>query len=97
MAFLDIEKVINREGIGSRFKLVHLAGLRAKELNKPREDTALQEMKEGEKVTSKALIDIFEKKVAFTEIIIPIDDLGVEIASETVATAPKKADTEKSE
>lgn len=97
MAFLDIEKVINREGIGSRFKLVHLAGLRAKELNKPREDTALQEMKEGEKVTSKALNDIFEKKVSFTEIILKLDDLDIEATPETVATAPKKADTEKSE
>lgn len=69
MAFLDIEKVINRENIGSRFKLVHLAGLRAKELNNPKEDTASPNMKEGVKVTSQALCDLVGNNLIFTEII----------------------------
>lgn len=69
MAFLDIEKVINRKNIGSRFKLVHLAGLRAKELNNPKEDTANPNMKEGVKVTSQALCDLVGNNVIFTEII----------------------------
>ena len=68
MAFLDIEKVINTETIGSRFKLVHLAGLRAKELNKPKEETVSPNIKEGEKVTSKALKDIVSNSIIFTEI-----------------------------
>lgn len=94
MAFLDIEKVINREGIGSRFKLVHITGLRAKELNKPREDTALQEMKEGEKVTSKALTDIAQKRVTFTEILL-VKPEDAEVIVETTEPTAKKNENEK--
>lgn len=68
MAFLDIEKVINRDDIGSRFKFVHLASQRAKELNKPKEDTFNQILPEGQKVTSQALTDLVELKIKFTEI-----------------------------
>ena len=31
MAFLDIERIINQKNVDSRFKLVHLAALRARE------------------------------------------------------------------
>ena len=68
MAFLDIERVINQDNVGSRFKLVHIAGLRAKELNNSKEDTVLATMKQGSKVTSKALTDIVRNRITFEEI-----------------------------
>lgn len=68
MAFLDIERVINQKDMDSRFKLVHLAALRARELNNPDENTVLADLKPGEKVTSKALTDIVRNRVKFVEI-----------------------------
>ncbi len=68
MAFLDIERVINQKDMDSRFKLVHLAALRARELNNPDENTILADLKPGEKVTSKALTDIVRNRVKFVEI-----------------------------
>lgn len=68
MAFLDIERVINQKNVDSRFKLVHLAALRARELNNPNETTVLSDLKPGEKVTSKALTDIVRNRVKFVEI-----------------------------
>lgn len=68
MAFLDIERVINQPNVDSRFKLVHLAALRAKELNNPDEDTVLSDLKQGEKVTSKALSDIVRNRIKFIEL-----------------------------
>lgn len=68
MAFLDIERVINQKNVDSRFKLVHLAALRARELNNPDETTVLSDLKPGEKVTSKALTDIVRNRVKFVEI-----------------------------
>ena len=67
MAFLDIERVINHETIGSRFKLVHLAGLRARELNEPTDETFMTEYKTGQKVTSGALSDIVFSKIVFED------------------------------
>ena len=54
MAFLDIERIINQKNVDSRFKLVHLAALRARELNNPDETTVLT--------------DIVRNKVKFVEI-----------------------------
>lgn len=68
MAFLDIERIINQPNVDSRFKLVHLAALRAKELNNPDENTVLSDLKQGEKVTSKALSDIVRNRIKFVEI-----------------------------
>ena len=68
MAFLVIERVINQKDMDSRFKLVHLAALRARELNNPDENTILADLKPGEKVTSKALTDIVRNRVKFVEI-----------------------------
>ena len=68
MAFLDIERVINQKNVDSRFKLVHLAALRARELNNPDEITVLSDLKPGEKVTSKALSDIVRNRIKFVEI-----------------------------
>lgn len=68
MAFLDIERVINQKNVDSRFKLVHLAALRARELNNPDETTVLSDLKPGEKVTSKALTDIVRNRIKFVEI-----------------------------
>ncbi len=68
MAFLDIERVINQPNVDSRFKLVHLAALRARELNNPDGDTVLADLKQGEKVTSKALSDIVRNRIKFVEL-----------------------------
>ena len=67
MAFLDIERGINQPNVDSRFKLVHLAALRARELNNPDEKTVLSDLKQGEKVTSKALSDIVRNRIKFVE------------------------------
>lgn len=67
MAFLDIERGINQPNVDSRFKLVHLAALRARELNNPDEETVLSDLKQGEKVTSKALSDIVRNRIKFVE------------------------------
>ena len=67
MAFLDIERGINQPNVNSRFKLVHLAALRARELNNPDEETVLSDLKQGEKVTSKALSDIVRNRIKFVE------------------------------
>ena len=78
MAFLDIERIINQKNVDSRFKLVHLAALRARELNNPDETTVLADLKSSEKVTSKALTDIVRNKVKFVE----IEDISEEIEKE---------------
>ncbi len=67
MAFLDIERVINSGDVGSRFKLVYLAGLRAKELNNPNDETYIAGYKSGQKVTSRALEDLVKERVVFEE------------------------------
>ena len=46
MAFLDIERVINQPDVDSRFKLVHLAAMRARELNNPYGDTFFADLKQ---------------------------------------------------
>ena len=78
MAFLDIERIINQKNVDSRFKLVHLAALRARELNNPDETTVLADLKSREKVTSKALTDIVRNKVKFVE----IEDISEETEKE---------------
>lgn len=67
MAFLDIERIINTDNVGSRFKLVYLAGLRAKELNNPDDETYIAGYKNGQKVTSRALEDIVKGRITFEE------------------------------
>lgn len=66
--FLDIEKVINQKDMDSRFKLVHIAALRARQLNNPDENTPLSTLKPGEKVTTKSLTDIVNNRVKFIEV-----------------------------
>ena len=72
MAFLDIERIINQKNVDSRFKLVHLAALRARELNNPDETTVLADLK------SKGLTDIVRNKVKFVE----IEDISEETEKE---------------
>ena len=82
MAFLDIERIINQKNVDSRFKLVHLAALRARELNNPDETTVLADLKSSEKVTSKALTDIVRNKVKFVE----IEDISEEMVERHLYT-----------
>ncbi|MBQ3033479.1 MAG: DNA-directed RNA polymerase subunit omega [Deferribacterales bacterium] len=84
MSFLDIEKTINLGNVGSRFKLVHLAGLRAKELNNPNDDTYISGYKSSQKVTSQALEDLVFEKVNFSEGEIPevVDNTAEGLAPE---------------
>lgn len=67
MPLLDIEKVIQRPNLKSRFKLVHVAGLRARELNNPKEDTTPIQFDEFSKNTTNALGEIIFKKVDFEQ------------------------------
>lgn len=65
MPLLDIEKVIRKDKINSRFKLVYVAGLRARELNTPKENTVRKQLDEFSKVTTTALSEIIEGKIRF--------------------------------
>jgi len=65
---LDIEKIISKPNLKSRFKLVHVAGLRARELNSPKEDTLSQKVTEHSKITTNALSEIIERKIDFKKI-----------------------------
>lgn len=68
MPLLDIEKVIQRPNLRSRFKLVHIAGLRARELNSPKEDTVAIQFDEYSKNTTNALCEIITGKIDFEQI-----------------------------
>lgn len=65
MPLLDIEKVIKKDKMNSRFKLVYVAGLRARELNTPKEDTLDRQIDEHSKVTTTALSEVIEGKINY--------------------------------
>ncbi len=67
MPLLDIEKVIQKPTLRSRFKLVHVAGLRARELNSPKEDTIPRQIDEYSKNTTNALSEIITGKIDFEQ------------------------------
>ncbi|PLX69951.1 MAG: DNA-directed RNA polymerase subunit omega [Denitrovibrio sp.] len=67
MPLLDIEKVIEKDKLNSRFKLVHIAGLRARELNSPTETTVSRQNEDHTKVTTTALSEVIEKQIAFEQ------------------------------
>lgn len=67
MPLLDIEKVIQRPELKSRFKLVHIAGLRARELNNPKEDTVSKKCDDFSKNTTNALGEIITGKIDFEQ------------------------------
>jgi len=62
---LDIEKIIEKDKLNSRFKLVHIAGLRARELNDPKETTVRRQNEDHLKVTTTALSEIINKQIVF--------------------------------
>lgn len=68
MPLLDIEKIIMNEKLKSRFRLVHVAGLRARELNNARESSTEQTIDRHSKVTTNALEEIIEHKIDFDKI-----------------------------
>jgi len=65
MPLLDIEKGVRKKEIKSRFRLVHLAGIRSRELLNPKENTLPCQEENYDKYTTKALSEIIEGKVAF--------------------------------
>ncbi|MGE4317840.1 MAG: DNA-directed RNA polymerase subunit omega [Deferribacterales bacterium] len=67
MPLLDIEKVIQKPTLRSRFKLVHVAGLRARELNTPKEETIHRQIDEYSKNTTNALGEIITGKIDFEQ------------------------------
>ncbi|MCD8552915.1 DNA-directed RNA polymerase subunit omega [Seleniivibrio sp.] len=67
MPLLDIEKIISKPNLKSRFKLVHVAGLRARELNSPKEDTLSKKSDEYSKNTTNALNEIITGKIDFDQ------------------------------
>ena len=68
MPLLDIEKAIKSEEIQSRFRLVHLASQRARELNADTEDTISAQSHDFTKVTTNALNEIITHEVEFVDI-----------------------------
>lgn len=67
MPLLDIEKVIQKPNLKSRFKLVYVAGLRARELNSPKEDTIERLCDDYSKNTTNALGEIITGKIDFEQ------------------------------
>jgi DNA-directed RNA polymerase subunit omega len=67
MPMLDIERRIKDEKVKSRFKLVRLASLRAKQLNKLKEDEIPLKHEKYHKVTTNALDEIIDKIIDFEE------------------------------
>ncbi|TCK60980.1 DNA-directed RNA polymerase subunit omega [Seleniivibrio woodruffii] len=67
MPLLDIEQIISKPTLRSRFKLVHVAGLRARELNTPKEDTLSRKSDEYSKNTTNALNELITGKIDFDE------------------------------
>lgn len=67
MPLLDIEKIIKRDGLNSRFKLVHIAGLRARELNSPKENTVRRQNDDHSKVTTTALSEIIDGQITYVK------------------------------
>ena len=68
MPLLDIEKAIKLDNVDSRFRLVNIAGQRARELNAPGEDTTDPQSDTYTKVTTNALSEIIEGTIAFEEV-----------------------------
>jgi DNA-directed RNA polymerase subunit omega len=67
LPLLDIEQIISKPNLKSRFKLVHVAGLRARELNTPKEDTLSRKSDEFSKNTTNALNEIITGKIDFDQ------------------------------
>ena len=67
MPLLDIEKIIAKPNLKSRFKLVHVAGLRARQLNTPKEDTLPRQVDIHSKNTTNALAEIITGKIDFDQ------------------------------
>lgn len=65
MPLLDIEKVIKKDKMNSRFKLVFISGLRARELNTPKEETVRRQNEDYTKVTTTALSEIIEGQIKY--------------------------------
>ncbi|MGE4266267.1 MAG: DNA-directed RNA polymerase subunit omega [Deferribacterales bacterium] len=68
MPLLDIEKIISKPNLKSRFKLVHVAGLRSRELNSPKEDTLSRRSDDYSKNTTNALNEIITGKIDFEQL-----------------------------
>jgi DNA-directed RNA polymerase omega subunit len=67
MPFLDIERAIKESNIKSRFRLVHIASQRARELNSPTDKTAKPAVTAFNKVTTNALGEVIEHKIKFAD------------------------------
>ncbi|BAI80887.1 DNA-directed RNA polymerase omega subunit [Deferribacter desulfuricans SSM1] len=67
MAFLNIEKGVNREDVKSRFKLSLVASQRARELYENKEGTVPPQVEGYYKNVTIALAEIIENKITFEE------------------------------
>ncbi|MGA1862765.1 DNA-directed RNA polymerase subunit omega [Deferribacter thermophilus] len=67
MAFLNIEKGVNRDDVKSRFKLSLLASQRARELYERKEDTVPPQVEGYHKNITIALAEIIDNKIIFEE------------------------------
>ena len=63
MPLLDLESIIERENIKSRFRLVRIAGLRSRELNDSADETMSRQNQEHHKVTTTALAEILDNSI----------------------------------
>ncbi len=62
-----LRKLLKKDKLNSRFKLVHIAGLRARELNTPTDTTVSRRNETHTKVTTTALSEIIEKEIDFEQ------------------------------
>lgn len=63
MLFVDLEKLIKREDIGSKFRLNRILSLRAREIIRASDDTLPPQSANGTKPTTKALYELVEDKI----------------------------------
>ncbi len=75
MPLLDIEKGVRKREIKSRFRLVHVAAMRSRELLNPKEDTLECQESRYIKYTTKALSEIINDKIDF-EVVTEKKEIG---------------------
>ncbi|MDY6821233.1 MAG: DNA-directed RNA polymerase subunit omega [Deferribacterota bacterium] len=68
MPLIDVEKAINNEKFGSKFKLTHIASLRAREIHNGGEDVVPCQVDMFSKSITKALYELVEGLIDFVEV-----------------------------
>lgn len=68
MAFIDIEQLIKREDIKSKYRLNRILSLRSREIIEAKEGTLPPQVSYGTKPTTKAIYELLENKIKIEKI-----------------------------